>query len=95
MLLAPDLDLSEELKMERHGLEIRDNSKEFANDLLQGADAIAAFIYGDKGYRRKIYHLASINSIPTFNLGAIVCARKSTLVEWIKEQESRNCSRAG
>jgi hypothetical protein len=71
------------------------NSNEIASDLLQGADAIAAFIYGDKGHRRKIYHLASIDSIPTFNLGAILCARKSTLVEWIRTQESRNCSRAG
>jgi hypothetical protein len=61
----------------------------FADDLLEGAEAIAAFVYGDKKHRRKIYHLASTDGIPTFNLGAIVCARKSTLIEWIKVQEAR------
>jgi hypothetical protein len=64
----------------------------FADDLLEGADAIAAFVYGDKTRRRKIYHLASIQAIPTFNLGAIVCARKSTLLQWIKAQEARSLS---
>jgi hypothetical protein len=61
----------------------------FADDLLEGADAIAVFVYGDKKYRRKVYHLATINGLPTFNLGAIVCARKSTLIEWVKAQEAR------
>jgi hypothetical protein len=68
---------------------------QLAGDLLEGADAIAAFLYGDKDRRRKVYHLASKNSIPTFNLGAIVCARKSTLVEWIKAQEARSFDGVG
>lgn len=59
-----------------------------ADDLLQGADAIASFLYGDPKKRNKVYHLARINGIPTFNLGALVCARKSTLLEWIKSQEA-------
>ncbi|MDB5616099.1 DNA-binding protein [Tardiphaga sp.] len=63
---------------------------ELASDLLEGADAIATFIYGDKKHRRKVYHLASTNSLPTFNLGAIICARKSTLLDWIEAQEGRS-----
>ncbi|WP_299803173.1 DNA-binding protein [Tardiphaga sp.] len=63
--------------------------RSFADDLLEGADAIAAFLYGDKTKRRKVYHLAAINGLPTFNLGALVCARKSTLLDWVKAQEAR------
>jgi hypothetical protein len=61
-----------------------------ADDLLEGADAIAAYLYGDRKHRRKVYHLAATHGIPTFNLGALVCARKSTLIEWIKAQEARS-----
>jgi predicted kinase len=60
-----------------------------ADDLLEGADAIATYVYGDPKHRRKVYHLAATRGIPTFNLGALVCARKSTLIEWIKAQEAR------
>ena len=30
-------------------------SPELANDLLRGADEIAAFIFGNRGSRRKVY----------------------------------------
>lgn len=60
-----------------------------ADDLLRGAEAIAKFLYGEAKQRRKVYHLAATNGIPSFNLGAIVCARKSTLLEWIRAQEKR------
>jgi hypothetical protein len=66
------------------------NPSELADDLLEGADAIATYVYGDKKHRRKVYHLAATRGIPTFNLGALVCARKSTLLEWIKAQEARS-----
>lgn len=56
-------------------------------DLLQGADQIAQFLYGDAKQRRKIYHLAETTAFPVFRLGGIVCARKSTLLKWIEEQE--------
>jgi hypothetical protein len=65
------------------------NPNELADDLLEGADAIAIYVYGDKKHRRKVYHLAATNGLPTFHLGALVCARKSTLMEWIKAQEAR------
>ena len=56
-------------------------------DLLEGADAIAAFLYGDGGDKRKVYHLVQQGALPAFRMGNIVCARKSTLLAWIKAQE--------
>jgi hypothetical protein len=62
-----------------------------ADDLLEGADAIAQFLYGDRSKRRKVYHLASEakgkNKLPVFRLGSILHGRKSTLLAWIKAQE--------
>lgn len=59
-----------------------------STDLLRGADEIAAFVFGDRGQRRKIYHLAEKQRLPLFRLGAVLCARKSTLTRWIEEQEA-------
>lgn len=60
-----------------------------ADDILRGANAIAVFLYGDARQRRKIYHLAATGRVPTFNEGAIICARKSEIVRWIRAQEAR------
>ncbi|MCW5706776.1 DNA-binding protein [Shinella sp.] len=61
-----------------------------SNDLLRGADAIAAFL----GFpRRAIYHAVAKGHLPSFRVGDTVCARKSTLTAWIVEQE-RIASRA-
>lgn len=55
-----------------------------ADDLLRGADAIAAFL----GFpRRSVYHAVTKNHLPHFRLGETVCARKSTLTAWIASQE--------
>lgn len=55
-----------------------------AADILRGADAIARHL----GFpRRAIYHLVSKGGLPSFRLGETVCARKSTLANWIAEQE--------
>jgi hypothetical protein len=61
-----------------------------ADDLLRGAEEIAEFIFGDSRQRRKVYHAAATSRLPTFRLGAMLCARKSTLLRWIAEQESKN-----
>lgn len=58
-----------------------------ADDLLEGADAIAAFLFGDSGDKRKVYHLVQSGALPSFRMGNTVCARKSTLLAWIKRQE--------
>jgi len=62
-------------------------SPPLAGDILHGAHAIAEFLYGDRKFRRKVYHLVECGLIPFFKLGSNVCARKSVLLEWIGEQE--------
>lgn len=57
-----------------------------AADILRGADDIAAFLGLDK---RAVYHAASRNKLPTFRIGAIICARRSTLLSWIVAQEKK------
>lgn len=54
-------------------------------DLLSGADSIAAFM-GIKA--RRVYHLVETQRLPVFRLGATLCARKSTLLQWIEQMES-------
>jgi hypothetical protein len=57
------------------------------DDILRGADDIAAFLYGDARHRRKVYNLVETDRLPHFRLGSTVCARKSVLLSWIKLQE--------
>lgn len=61
----------------------------FSDDLLRGADAIAEFIFGDRGGRRKIYYLAETSRLPVFRLGSVLCARRSVLLDWVTSQERR------
>jgi hypothetical protein len=63
--------------------------RELADDLLRGADEIAAFIFGDPGSRRKVYYLAECCRLPVFRLGSMLCARRSVLLNWIAGQENR------
>ena len=58
-----------------------------ADDLLEGAEEIARFMFGTASKRRRVYHLAAHSNLPVFRLGEIICCRKSTLREWIDEQE--------
>jgi len=59
-------------------------------DLLRGARAIAGFMYGDEDKTRQIYHLAETSRFPCFKLGGVLCARRSTIVQWIETQEQRS-----
>lgn len=65
------------------------NVHALGDDLLHGADEIAAFVFGERGSRRKIYYLAECARLPVFRLGSMLCARKSVLMGWIAGQESR------
>lgn len=60
---------------------------DLSDDILEGADQIAGFLYGDSKKRSKVYHLAENKRLPTFKIGKTICARKSTLLAWIAEQE--------
>lgn len=61
-----------------------------ADDMLHGAKAIARFMYGDDGPKnqRRIYHAADKLGLPTFPMGATICARKSSILKWIERQEA-------
>ncbi len=63
-------------------------SGNFSEDLLFGAGAIAAFLFGGSRHRRKVYHLAQNGGLPVFKIGSILCARKTRLVAWIEHQEA-------
>jgi hypothetical protein len=63
------------------------------DDLLHGAAEIAQFLFGDPKQRRRVYYLIESCRLPVFRLGGI-CARKSTLVAWIAEQERDAVSEA-
>ena len=65
-------------------------AERLSDDLLEGADQIAEFLFGHSSKRRKVYHLAQTSRIPVFRLGSVLCARKSRLTAWIEEQERRN-----
>lgn len=59
-------------------------------DLLEGARAIAIFLFWDEKYQRKVFYLASKKRLPVFGFGtATLYARKSTLLKFIEEQEAR------
>jgi hypothetical protein len=66
-----------------------DTSHELADDMLRGADEIAEFIFGERGSRRKMNHLAECTKLPVFGLGSVLCARRSGLLSWIAGQENR------
>jgi hypothetical protein len=58
-----------------------------ADDLLEGAEEIARFMFGSPNKRRRVYHLAAHSGLPLFRLGEVICGRRSTLLAWIAEQE--------
>ncbi len=62
---------------------------QLADDILEGADAIAEFLFGSKDMRRKIYYLAECSRLPVFRLGSMLCARKSVLLQFMVGQENR------
>jgi hypothetical protein len=65
-----------------------------AEDLLEGAAAIAKFMFGDNpSGRRQVYRLATEVRpefrLPTFKLGnGTLCARKSSILRFIERQEN-------
>jgi hypothetical protein len=65
---------------------------DLADDLLEGAEAIAGFMFGDPSAVRAIYRLSTETSVehraPFFKLGSnTLCARRSTLIKWIEAKE--------
>lgn len=54
-----------------------------ASDMLRGATQIADFM----GLNPRQVYYAAENTLPVFRIGTQICARKSTLLRWIEEQE--------
>jgi hypothetical protein len=74
---------------------------ELAGDLLEGAEEISEFLFGDDpdpGARRqrlrRTYRLTSevkpADQLPVFRIGQLLFARRSTLLRWIAEREARS-----
>jgi len=59
---------------------------QLASDVLRGAAAIAEFLYGDAGERPKVYRNAARYTF--WREGAVICARRSTLMAEIAEREA-------
>jgi hypothetical protein len=73
--------------------EMQNRDSEFAQDLLRGAKEIAIFLYGDAKFRRRVYHLIATSRLPHFTLGgSVICARKSVLLDFVKQQEQRHAN---
>ncbi len=70
------------------------NDDALADDILFGAAQIATFVFGDPQSRKRVYYYASPTNpnerLPVFRLGATLCARRSTLREWITKMEGRS-----
>ncbi|WP_075656839.1 hypothetical protein [Pseudochrobactrum sp. B5] len=60
-------------------------SENLSDDILIGAKSISKF----SGFpERTIYHLCAKGSFPHFKAGDLLCARKSTIINWIAQQEA-------
>jgi hypothetical protein len=55
------------------------------SDLLYGVKAIAAHL---RMTDKQVYHLHDKGDLPTFKIGATVCARRSTLAKHFAAQEA-------
>lgn len=51
-------------------------------DIIHGAAAIAAFLFGEPRRCRAVYRLAARNELPLFRIGRGLCARRSVLTAW-------------
>jgi hypothetical protein len=64
------------------------------DDLLYGAQQLAEFLYGDPTVHFRIYKLIDKGVLPHFRLGGTICARKSTLMAWVADQEHASIKQA-
>ena len=75
-----------------------------ADDLIEGAEEIAEFFFGDRSLKsrtRVFYHAGEIDPAhrpPIFRLGAKLAARRSGLLQWVAERKPqayrpRTCAR--
>ena len=58
-----------------------------ASDLIQGAPAIAEFVFGDRAAARRVYRLREKGRLPVIRLGGRLVARRSALQAWFADRE--------
>lgn len=61
------------------------NDNNLADDVLEGAGEIAAFL---KLKSRQVYTAVAAGHLPHYRIGSNLFARKSTLLTWIASQET-------
>ncbi|MFC0220454.1 hypothetical protein ACFFJ7_18900 [Pseudochelatococcus lubricantis] len=59
-------------------------------DLLHGAEEIAAFLYGDRRYARRVRNHAENQNLPIFPVGKVLHAAKRDLIDDIRDKKNRN-----
>ena len=64
-------------------------SQTLSDDLLTGAREISLFIYGTEDDRRKVYYLSESGILPTFRMGRIICARRSSILKRMEKMEGQ------
>ncbi|MGY3591709.1 hypothetical protein ACVIGB_008708 [Bradyrhizobium sp. USDA 4341] len=75
--------------MEPNTVPPQNASSDLADDVLEGAEAIAEFLFGSRELRRKVYYLAECSKLPVLRLGSVLCAHKSVVLRFISGQEDR------
>lgn len=63
-------------------------------DILHGCEEIARFLFNkdDAAHQRKIYRLHALDKrpkFPTFKMGGVLCARRSSIQKYIEDQENK------
>ena len=69
---------------------IRSEAADPAEPMIRGGAAIAEYVFGDRRYRRRVYHLVETSKFPVVRVGATLCLRPSTYQKWLESQEPRN-----
>lgn len=66
---------------------VKIESATLADDLLNGVGEIAEYT----GWKeRRVYHLIENAGFPAFKVGGRLCARRSTILVWIKKLEAKS-----
>ncbi|NWE53569.1 DNA-binding protein [Brevundimonas sp. P7753] len=66
------------------------------SNVLYGAKAIAAYVFGDEAKWSRIIdmnrRLDEPHRFPMFYIGATLCARRTAIDDWIASREAANCN---
>ena len=62
-------------------------NRNYKNDVLRGAVAIASYYPGDPAEYRKIFRWVASGRFPHYREGSMICTRRSTIDRWIELQE--------